>query len=154
MDLFSQVPIYIYTLSDPRTGFVRYVGKTKNLKKRQSDHLHPKKSSKKEEWIRLLQSGGFSPIFNIIDECTIVDGSEKEKQYIKIFKSFGADLCNYTKGGENGSLGHIRPQHEKDNINEKMKLLTKTTKISEKTGIVYHLIQSGLLRYKKEHGIR
>lgn len=30
---------FIYTLSDPNTGLVRYVGKTNNIRKRLSSHL-------------------------------------------------------------------------------------------------------------------
>ncbi len=43
---------YIYTLSDPNTNEVRYVGKTINIKRRYKQHLYDKRqTSHKNSWI-------------------------------------------------------------------------------------------------------
>lgn len=44
---------YIYTLSDPITGDIRYVGKTTNLKQRYKAHCNPSnnKHTHKYNWV-------------------------------------------------------------------------------------------------------
>ena len=95
--------VYIYTISDPVTGLVRYVGKTISPKERFRKHLTSKKlTTKLSRWIKGLSNKGLKPVFEIIDSCTESDWQSKERQYIIVFKSIGADLLNQMPGGEGG----------------------------------------------------
>ena len=60
--------VNIYTLSDPITGAIRYVGKTINLKQRFNKHImESKKSTKsyKKAWINSLLKKELKPIINV-----------------------------------------------------------------------------------------
>lgn len=95
--------VFIYTISCPVSGLVRYVGKTNNTKERFRKHLSENNQTKKSRWIKGLKNKGLKPVFEIIDECTECDWQEKERQYIKVFKSVGANLLNEMPGGEGGA---------------------------------------------------
>ena len=62
---------FIYTLSDPRTNRVRYVGCTRNATRRQKEHLSslPENPSPKHLWVDELRQIGTEPIFTIVDSC-------------------------------------------------------------------------------------
>lgn len=91
-------PEFIYELIDPCTELVRYVGKTKNPKKRYKSHLYSsrKKRTHKECWINSLLTKGLKPVMriktvaekNIINECEI----DMISKY--------ANLTNATRGGD------------------------------------------------------
>lgn len=92
---------YIYTLSDPITQEVRYVGKTINPKQRKHNHsnISRDKGTHKRNWINLLKKQGLKPNFEIIDQVEN-DWKFWEKYWIAQFKSWGFNLCNYTLGGD------------------------------------------------------
>ena len=63
--------VYIYGLTDPRTGELRYIGKTKNsLKYRLMRHVRyrDKGSVHKNSWIGLLERDGLRPEIFVIEE--------------------------------------------------------------------------------------
>jgi len=99
----QQSNIVIYTISDPRTGLVRYVGKTIDFKYRCRKHRTEKNKTYKAQWVKGLIALGLEPIFEIIDECTEEDWQDKERFYIRLFKAMGANLLNQLPGGEGGS---------------------------------------------------
>lgn len=92
----------IYTLSDPRTGMVRYVGKANNHKRRL--YLHTLKSKQlkthRDCWIYGLLSENKKPIIDVIDEVSIYEWQFWERHYISLYRSWGFDLTNSTDGGE------------------------------------------------------
>lgn len=90
---------YIYSLSCPENGIVRYIGKANNLKNRLSKHINGKDCSRRYNWILSLKRKGLIPEMNIIDEVPYCDWQFWEKHYIKLYKSFGADLVNGNDGG-------------------------------------------------------
>ena len=102
--------ITIYTLTDPITKEVRYIGKTKTtLVKRMYAHISnyrlKKEKSHKNSWIINLKNKGYKPI---IEELDIVQESEWifwEQFYINLFKSWGFNLTNMTNSGEGNSGG-------------------------------------------------
>lgn len=49
--------VYIYSLEDPETGEIRYVGKANNIKSRFYGHLNEKggKNTHKKNWINFLK---------------------------------------------------------------------------------------------------
>ncbi len=93
---------YIYTLSDPVTNQVRYIGKTNHLGKRLWSHLHSKDRSHKTSWIKSLK--GLDPVMEILEEY--IDEKESysaEMYWIGQFKVWGFNLVNLTSGGEGAS---------------------------------------------------
>lgn len=98
---------FIYTLSDPYTKEVRYIGKTvKSLKSRLNNHLYTSKkvNNYRCNWIKSILNKGNVPIIEILDECQWKDSQHLECYWISQFKSWGFDLVNSTEGGE-GNLG-------------------------------------------------
>lgn len=59
-----------------------------------------KKDYHKNRWINSLKLKGLKPELVIIDEVDNLLWEEYEIKYIKLFKSFGADLTNKTNGGD------------------------------------------------------
>ena len=96
---------YIYTLSDPNTNEVRYVGKTINIKRRYKQHLYDKRqTSHKNSWIISLRKNGLKPIMTIIEECNNDNWEEREIYWISKYEN----LTNHKKGG-NGGDDYKRP---------------------------------------------
>lgn len=97
--------IWIYTLSDPRCGSIKYVGKTFRPKKRLYEHMTKIKSNtKKVAWIKSLLKKGLEPIFDILEETDIENSDWLEIYWISQFKTWGFNLKNHTNGG-GGSYG-------------------------------------------------
>lgn len=94
---------YIYTLSCPFSGLVKYVGQTIDLQKRYNLHLfHSKKGrarTHKEKWINKLLASGQKPVLEVVWEGDVSHLDKKETEFIALFKSFGAKLTNATLGG-------------------------------------------------------
>lgn len=93
---------YIYTLSDPKTLEVRYVGQTNDINRRLNDHLSSSVNENsdsyntyKSNWIRKILRIGDKPIINVIDESENLDGSNYlEKYYIEKYTKDGYKLTN------------------------------------------------------------
>ncbi len=98
--------VTIYGLYDPTNpDEIKYIGKTKaNPKNRLNQHKYQwtreKRLTKLNAWIKSLSNKGLLPEMQILDECEEKDWTFFEKHYIKLFKSFGANLKNMTEGGE------------------------------------------------------
>ena len=92
---------YVYTLEYPE-GNIRYVGQSKDPKKRYYDHLRKsREGSKKVDWVQQVLREGHKPILKILEQ--VEDKSyEWETFYISLFRSWGFELTNRTSGGENG----------------------------------------------------
>lgn len=112
--------IYIYTLSDPITNEVRYVGKTNNLKTRFYNHLKAKKKSYLSSWIINLKNKNLRPIIEVVDECELNDWNFFEKYWISQFKTWGFNLTNLTEGGE-GTYGYSHTDISKEKMSNTRK---------------------------------
>jgi len=94
--------IYIYTLSDPQTNIIKYVGKTNNLKQRFNQHIysgrHQPNHCKKNSWITSLLNKNLKPKMEVIDE---IEGEWEwlEEFWIEQLIIWGFPLKNMTKGG-------------------------------------------------------
>lgn len=103
--LYICIMHYIYTLSDPDTQEVRYIGKTNNIAKRYSAHINDKSKSHKNSWIKSLLICNKYPTITIIasfdDESKCFDA---EIKYIAEYKQKGYDLTNHHNGGIGGSV--------------------------------------------------
>ena len=96
---------FIYTLSDPVTGFIRYVGKANDPAKRLNAHLLRKEANPhKWNWIQKLKSQGFKPVLDIIDECDQSEWEDIERFYIAYLRFCGCDLVNLDSGGVGGRV--------------------------------------------------
>jgi len=93
---------YIYTLTDPRTKVIRYVGKTNNPAVRLAMHLCEKRGSHKNNWLHQLRSLGLRPIMDVIEECTDETWAERERFWIAHFRNVGLPLTNLDSGGNHG----------------------------------------------------
>lgn len=99
------IKAYIYTLTDPRTNLVRYIGKTINLKSRLTDHLREKLNTHKCNWIAKLKAAGLQPQIEAIEEfyqSQEAEWMEAERFYIEYFRQLGMPLTNLESGGIQG----------------------------------------------------
>lgn len=96
--------MFIYSLSDPITKHVRYIGKTNDIKKRFINHLRDKSKCHRTNWIASLKSKKLIPVINIIEECSEEDVDKLERYYISKYKEWGYDLTNGTTGGDGGYI--------------------------------------------------
>jgi hypothetical protein len=125
--------IKIYTLTDPRTNQVRYVGKTKQLLKFRFNNHYTLYNHKyyKACWIKSLRSLNLKPIIEIIDEVEENNWKFWEQYWISQFKTWGFKLTNMTNGGD-GMLGYKNKnkykhtQKTKDIISRKNKAIIKS----------------------------
>lgn len=94
---------YIYSLSDPRTRGIRYIGKTNNLATRRSHHCssyHNRANTHKCNWVRSLLTKGLLPTLDVVDEVDRYRSDFWEQHYISLYRSWGFRLTNLTSGGE------------------------------------------------------
>ncbi len=95
-----------YGLVDPRTGGLRYIGKTSSsLQSRLKGHIRAaqEKGARRHvcSWILgLIQQNKFPEIFEIEESSTETECFEAEIFFIGYFRMIGADLLNHTTGGE------------------------------------------------------
>ena len=104
----SDVTWYVYTLTDPRTNEVRYVGWTTNLSRRFREHIaEPKRyRTHKSNWIRSILADGQRPTLTVV-ETGIGEGWEAvERKWIAHYRAEGCKLTNATDGG-NGALNRV-----------------------------------------------
>lgn len=96
---------HIYGLFDPRTGYLRYIGKTvQSLNERVNQHLaRVDSNTHKNMWLRQLKEQGLRPVCVSIAQCTVDAVDQLERVWIALFKELGADLTNHTEGGEGGN---------------------------------------------------
>lgn len=93
--------IYIYTLSCPITGTIKYVGKTNNLKIRYNSHCKDvRHMTKLKSWIKNLTHNGLLPIMEVIDEVPASEWSFWEHYWYWQLRSWGFYLKN-----ERGNIG-------------------------------------------------
>jgi hypothetical protein len=89
---------YIYTLIDPITKEVRYVGKSINPKNRYSQHIRSsvKRKTYVNIWVNDLINDGLKPIMEIVDKCVDCDWVELERSWaVKLYEE-NKKLCNLT----------------------------------------------------------
>jgi hypothetical protein len=99
---------FIYSLCDPLSLEVRYVGKSDDPWRRYCRHLVDKEQTHKVAWIQCLLKNGFNPILQILEECDKSVWEERERNWISFEKRCGCDLTNSTLGREGGTLKNTR----------------------------------------------
>ena len=104
----------IYTLSDPDTNEIRYVGKANNLQTRLKAHCNParKRKSHKKSWIQSLLAKGKKPLIEVIDHVLQSEWVFWEEYWIRQLTAWGMRLTNHTMGGDgatHANLGSFKP---------------------------------------------
>lgn len=122
--------VFFYTLSDPKTGEIKYVGKTwTSINKRIAGHvseakrsvskfelgISKRKPSKLYLWINNLTKKGLKPKIDFLFEGDRDKWQVTEKELIIKFKKNGLNLVNTSSGGY-GCAGIKRPEHVKRKI--------------------------------------
>jgi hypothetical protein len=104
----------IYGLLDPRTGQLRYIGKSCSGLKRPKSHgwaSSLRVPSHKTNWIKGLLGAGLSYEILVLESYDFPEAlNAAEVELIAYYRFIGCDLTNATVGG-NGVLGH-RFSHE------------------------------------------
>lgn len=98
--------VFIYGLIDPRDGKIKYVGKTKNIRRRFLEHIRDEENNLKYAWIKSLKKLNKKPDIIILEETDLEDSNFWEIFWIDILKSWNFVLKNMTKGGD-GSYGVV-----------------------------------------------
>lgn len=86
----------IYTLSDPDTKEVRYVGKARDIGARFLGHIRESLNTdgSKARWFRGILETGKLPIIDIIETAEDSEVGERERFWIKKYANEGCDLVN------------------------------------------------------------
>lgn len=98
----------IYTLIDPRTDQVRYVGVTFRGKQRFNEHMSRAVTGGKthrDSWIRSLITLNLRPIYQIIEVGSGDGWQDAERRWIAHYRET-CDLVNHTDGGD-GTPGYV-----------------------------------------------
>ncbi|WP_180541557.1 GIY-YIG nuclease family protein [Nevskia soli] len=94
----------IYTLKNPRTHDVRYVGWTsKTVEQRLKWHIQEsllKARTHKQRWILSLLAIGLKPVIEVIESGAGKKWEKAERRWISHFRANGARLVNGTDGGD------------------------------------------------------
>jgi hypothetical protein len=90
---------WIYVLIDPRTGDIRYVGRTVRPKRRLSQHLamRDRDQAPRAVWIRSLVRQGYLPLLEVVQAVPVDFCAEAEAYWIDHFRSLGCALLNKHK---------------------------------------------------------
>ena len=99
---------FIYCLTEPHSGEIRYVGKSNKPAERLRHHLKDKTACHRTVWLAKLSREGSRPIVVPLEECSEEIWQERERYWIAFLRKNGADLVNGTEGGE----GNINPSPE------------------------------------------
>jgi hypothetical protein len=139
--------LFIYTLADPISKEIKYIGKSKNLKHRLEHHMSPyslKESwTPKNKWLRYLKNNNMKPIMEILDEGDENNIDDLEIYWIAQFKAWGFKLKNSTLGGQppNPKGYKLKKEHV-----ENLKLSIKKKKIV----LQYNLDNTFIAEYESE----
>lgn len=129
---------FIYTLIDPITNEVRYVGKSDNPwyrlykgNKIHIAHLKDNSNTHKVKWLNNLKNNNLVPILQILEECNKSEWQKREIEWINFYKSIGSKLTNSTDGGK-GAGGFKFSEESKQKISLKNKGKKRSKETCEK----------------------
>lgn len=113
------VRIYFYTLIDPISNKIRYVGQTVNPGNRHRNHIYEAKKNNrnhKERWIVQLLRKNMAPIMNIVwEECMSSEEANSFETYmISYYTKLGYDLTNSEDRARNTPIVETTPVYQFD----------------------------------------
>lgn len=91
--------VAIYTLAHPETGEVRYVGLTRNPRRRLKQYGYGGHTVHLTNWLRSIKN---VPAFTVVETVAESAADCRERWWIAHFNQEGARLLNCTEGGEVG----------------------------------------------------
>ncbi len=146
---------FIYTLTDPVTGLVRYLGKADNPFTRLQRHLRESRSFHRVCWIKGLKARGLLPRMDLLDEVPRAQWQFWEREYIRLFRMIGVPLTNGTEGGDGGVptpevRAKIKAKAMGRVISEKARRLISLHHTGTKLPPLHRANISEGLRYRKE----
>ncbi len=109
---------FIYSLSDPKSGMIRYIGATTDPTRRYNEHLNGIKQNRTlKKWVESLRRGRLYPKMSILEQVSEREWEQKERQYILEHRNkMGKFLLNKHYGGRyepyvssNGKKASSRP---------------------------------------------
>lgn len=111
---------YIYSLIDPISKKVRYIGKTVNPKYRLSGHITEslKTHNYRCNWIKSLLKKDMMPIFKILEICPLKNYEEREAYHISLY-----DFNQLTNSDERGQGNKNRRREIIENAKYKNKIV-------------------------------
>lgn len=110
--------VYIYSLGEPGTHEVRYIGKTVDLQARLYVHLCDTSNTHKAHWIQSLRAQDKKPVMQVLETLTNPTESEwitSEMFWISHFKAQGFNLTNSSEGGD-GAQGYKHSEEIKQHL--------------------------------------
>ncbi len=113
-------PWTVYSISDPRTGQIRYVGVTHDARRRFQAHLRTAglETNHKSNWLAALAREGHLPVFEVLESGNGQEWAAAEMRWIKVCRDLGHPLTNLTNGGE-GAPGRVLSAKTKERIRQK-----------------------------------
>jgi len=131
--------VYIYILSDPRTGLCRYVGKSISPIFRFRSHCCRNGQTHRERWIKGLRLAGLKPVLEIVEEIrdsNDEDWQDSERFWISYLNFLGFPLTNLDTGGNGGK------KQSRESV-EKKRLAALGRQVSEQTRLKLSRAHSG-----------
>jgi len=98
--LIKRSPKFIYSLSDPITNEIRYIGMTGDLMLRYAQHCLCEDRTDKSEWDKYLKSIDQKPVLNTLQVCQSHEAKWAEALHICNHLKKGANLLNKTSRNE------------------------------------------------------
>jgi hypothetical protein len=97
----NSTKVYIYTLTDPETLDIMYVGKTNNITVRLWHHIKTatRYNAAKNRWLFSLSERGLTPELNVVEIVQLSNWQERERFWIAEFRRMGFPLTNTLAGG-------------------------------------------------------
>ena len=141
----------IYALSSSQEPEnYRYIGQTvKSLNDRLIMHRYKAKveNNHRANWIKKEIQNGNQILITELDEVEEDKWVEAERHYIRLFKSMGANLTNYSDGGESNMLGK---KHSRETIEKMIKTRTGRPGITHSEETKEKLRQKTLQQIKEK----
>lgn len=121
--------VAIYGLFDPRTGHLRYIGKSVNCRERLARHIREARRGSTvhcKRWIAGILAAGACPEMDVLEVVDDAAANDAERFWIAAMRLAGAALTNLTDGGDGQSSSYRASAETK----RKMSLATKGKKLS------------------------
>lgn len=94
--------VFIYSLSCPETGRVRYIGKANSMAKRLQTHLRDSRKADRtpvRSWVKSLADRHLVPVMALVMETDAENWEADERDVIAEHRRLFSDLLNVADGG-------------------------------------------------------
>lgn len=157
MSEFTSKTVSIYALGDPRSGSIKYVGKSFDPYVRWLQHMEPSHSNDgtpKSIWVNALLALGLEPDLIELETVPESQWGEAERRWVTKLRAEGHNLLNGTRGGPGGyAESRWQKQREKGPVprNTKSGILgVQYGKSTNKNGVTYEYWFAQVTRFGKQ----